>query len=208
MNSLPNNLTFEHYIGLKESYSYNITLLCRYEEEYHQYKLRDIIDARRGQGFKGRFSNLIMRQIRFLRKYKNMLVGLSLILLLLFIYFCKHILLILGIGAFVVMIWYLFILNIHINIKNHEILVFEFVNDNNKIQGERCFRSLTKYSHESKIDFLISLTGKKPICSVKNPESYSEILSLIKEYTESNCPFMKAIMAFDSIEDTKFIKLI
>ena len=129
-------------------------------------------------------------------------------LFLLFIYFCKHILLILGVGAFVVMIWYLLVLIIHIDIKNHEILVFEFVNDNNKIQGERCFRSLTKYSEESKVDFLISLTGKKPICCVENSESYTEILSLVKEYTKSNCPFVKAIMAFDSIEDTKFIKLI
>lgn len=206
MNSLPDNLKFEHYIGLKESYCYNITLLCRYEKEDHQYKLLDVINARRG--FKGRISNVIMRQIRFLKKFNNVLVALSLVLFLLFIYFCKHILLILGVGAFVVMIWYLLVLIIHIDIKNHEILVFEFVNDNNKIQGERCFRSLTKYSEESKVDFLISLTGKKPICCVENSESYTEILSLIKEYTKSNCPFVKAIMAFDSIEDTKFIKLI
>ena len=206
MNSLPDNLTFGHYIGLKKSYSYNITLLCRYEKEEHQYKLLDVINARRG--FKGRISNVIMRQIRFLKKYKNTIVGLSLILFLLFIYFCKHILLILGIVAFVLMIWYLFVLIIHIDIKNHEILVFEFVNDNNKIQGERCFRYLTNYSDESKVDFLIYLTGKKPIYCVENSESYTEILSLIKEYTESNCPFMKAIMAFYSIEEIKFIKVI
>lgn len=206
MTSLQDNLSFEHYIRLKKSYTYHITLLCRYEKESQKYPLLDIINAKRD--FKGQISNVILRQIRFLRKYKKMLVGLSLTLFLLFIYFCKHILLILGIVAFVVMIWYLFVLIIHIDIKNHEILVFEFVNDNNKIQGEKCFRSLTKYSDESKIDFLISLTGKKPICCVENSEFYTEILSLIKEYTESNCPFMKAIMAFDSIEEIKFIKLI
>lgn len=206
MNSLQDNLKFERYIGLKESYCYNITLLCRYEKENHQYKLLDVINARRG--FKGRISNVIMRQIRFLKKYNIVLVALSLVLFLLFIYFCKHILLVLSIVAFVVMIWYLFVLIIHIDLKNHEILVFDFVNDNNKTQGERCFRSLTKYSDESKVDFLISLTGKKPISCVENSESYAEILSLIKEYTESNCPFMKAIMAFDSIKEIKFIKVI
>lgn len=206
MTSLQDNLSFEHYIRLKKSYTYHITLLCRYEKEGQKYTLLDIINARRG--LKRRITNVIMRQIRFIKNYKKMLVGLSLTLFLLFIYFCKHILLILGIVAFVVMIWYLFVLIIHIDIKNHEILVFEFVNDNNKIQGEKCFRSLTKYSDESKIDFLISLTGKKPICCVENSEFYTEILSSIKEYTESNCPFMKAIMAFDSIEEIKFIKLI
>lgn len=206
MTSLQDNLSFEHYIRLKKSYIYHIILLCRYEKEGQKYTLLDIINARRD--FRGRISNVIMRQIRFLRKYKNMLAGLSLTLFLLFIYFCKHILLILGIVAFVVIIWYLFVLIIQIDIKNHEILVFEFVNDNNKIQGERCFRSLTKYSDDSKVDFLISLTGKKPICCVANSESYTEILSLIKEYTESNCPFMKAIMSFDSIEEIKYIKLI
>ena len=206
MTSLQDNLSFEHYIRLKKSYTYHITLLCRYEKEGQKYTLLDIINAKRD--FKGQISNVILRQIRFLRKHKKMLVGLSLTLFLLFIYFCKHILLILGIVAFVVMIWYLFVLIIHIDIKNHEILVFEFVNDNNKIQGEKCFRSLTKYSDESKIDFLISLTGKKLISRVENSDSYTEILSLIKEYTETNCPLMKTVMAFDTFEETKLIKMI
>lgn len=90
MNSLPDNLMFEHYIGLKKSYSYNITLLCRYEKEDHQYKLLDIINARRG--FKGRISNVIMRQIRFLKKYKNMLVGLSLLYYFCYLYISANIL--------------------------------------------------------------------------------------------------------------------
>lgn len=206
MTSLQDNLSFEHYIRLKKSYTYHITLLCRYEKEGQKYTLLDIINARRG--LRRRITNVIMRQIRFIKNYKKSLLGLFLLLFLIVIYFCKHILLILGLVAFVVMIWYLFVLMTLIDIKNHEIIEFEFVNENNKVQGETCFRSLTKYSDESKVDFLISLTGKKLISRVENSDSYTEILSLIKEYTETNCPLMKTVMAFDTFEETKLIKMI
>lgn len=206
MTSLQDNLSFEHYIRLKKSYTYHITLLCRYEKEGQKYTLLDIINARRG--LRRRITNVIMRQIRFTKNYKKSLLGLFLLLFLIVIYFCKHILLILGLVAFVVMIWYLFVLMTLIDFKNHEIIEFEFVNENNKVQGETCFRSLTKYSDESKVDFLISLTGKKLISRVENLDSYTEILSLIKEYTETNCPLMKTVMAFDTFEETKLIKMI
>lgn len=206
MKSIKDNLSFEHYIDLKDSYTYHITLLCRYEQNGNKYKLIDFTKNR--QSFTAQIANVILCQIRFFKCYKKVLIGLSMVLFLSILYFCEQLLLIFGIITFMAMFWYLLVLITDIDIKNHEIFVFEFINENNKVQGEKCFRSLTKYDEDSKIDFLISLTGHKTLSCVENPDFYTEILSLIKEYAETNCPFMKAIMAFDSIDETKFIRLI
>ncbi len=205
METIDDRLSFEQYIGLKDTCRYNITLLCRLEKDGLKY-LFLILNGYSDFKFK-RSANLIMRQIRFLARHKKTVMGLSFILFLILINFSDYFFVITGCLVFILMIWYLFILKIQIEIDNHDVLVFDYVNENIKVSGDKCFRLLTKYVKKSKLEFLINLTSENGYRVVDDSGKYIEILNKIIEYTESKCPYFKVIMAF-ATEKGDDIKLI
>ena len=117
---------------------------------------------------------------------KTLLKVFAVILVLIIVAFCSHPITILGWISFFVLIWYIVFLLLQIEVDNHEVLVFEFVNENNKVAGYKCFRFLSKYDRASKLDFLIELTKRTSINSVEEPHRFDNILKKIRDCTESN----------------------
>ncbi len=205
METIEDRLSFEQYIGLKDTCRYNITLLCRLEKGGLNYLLLDL--SKYGGLKLKRSTNLVLRQIRFLARHKKTIIGLSFILFLILISFSDYFLVITGCSVFILMIWYLFILKVQIEINNHDVLVFDFVNENIKVSGDKCFQLLSKYEEKSKLDFLVNLTSENGYRVIHDSGKYIEILNKIIEYTESKCPYFKVIMAF-ATEKGDDIKLI
>ena len=210
-------LSFEHYIRLEDSYKYNIILLCRIEGNTVRYGYwANIMNRVRYIFLNGmnernnilqHWTNMLLCLSRYMSQNKTLLKVFAVILVLIIVAFSSHPITILGWISFFALIWYIFFLLLQIEVDNHEVLVFEFVNENNKVAGDKCFRFLSKYDRASKLDFLIELTKRTSINSVEDPHRFDNILKKIRDCTESNLPFFKVVMTF-TVEDNNSIKLI
>lgn len=215
--SVFDRLSFEHYIRLEDSYKYNILLLCRFEGNTVRYgHWANIMDRVRYIFLNGmnkrnnmlqQWTHMLLCLSRYMFQNKTLLKIFAVILVLVIVTFSSSPITILGGISFFLLIWYIFFILLQIEVDNHEVLLFEFVNENNKVAGDKCFRLLSKYDRVSKLDFLIELTKRTKINSVEEPHRFVDILKKIRDCTESNLPFFRVIMTF-TIEDNNSIKLI
>lgn len=215
--SVFDRLSFEHYIRLEDSYKYNILLLCRIERNKVRYGFWANIKKRvryiffngmnRRNNILQQWTNMLLCLTRYMSQNKTLLKVFAVILVLIIVAFCSYPVAILGCISVFVLILYIFLLLLQVEVDNHEVLIFEFVNENNKVAEDKCFRFLSKYDSAPKLDFLIELTKRTTINSVEEPRRFVDLLKKIRDCTKSNLPFFKVVMTF-TIEDNNSIKLI
>lgn len=207
MNTIFDQQSFERYINLKDTYTYNITLICRLEQPSVKYRILDISNS--VSTLHNKIANILLRQIRFIKLHKISIAALLLLAVLLLALLGSDFLLTMGSFSFAVMLWYIVILIIQNEIKHHEVLVFEFVNDNNKLPSYNCFRLLTNLNDTTKLEFLTDVTTRDKYALSEDSEKYKDLIYNIKEYTTSNIPFMKVIRAYTNENEVhKMIELV
>lgn len=201
LDNVFDRLTFERYIGLRKSYAYNVALLCRLEDKSIEYRFLRI--GENPHSFQNRISHGIIRLMQFIRRYKiSLLMLLLFCIFLLFAYVQKSIL-VLGFVSVAIMPWYIVVLIVQNEIKHHEVLIFDFVNDEQKEQGEKCLRFLSESDDNSLLDFLSQVTEEHMPSVYMTPEFYNLFVQDYVKNIETNLPYMKLLQIY-AIEDNTF----
>lgn len=184
------------YMQLKNSYLYELDLLCRYSHQNFSFRFLSFKDDYFGRKLIEKFAIIFLRIILNWIHYSRYYVTGLVILFLMVVAFAKYPFIYLSAIAFAILLIYIPLLMINEEIKRYEILNVIFESRDGKAIDEKCFKNISPYDDVPKMKALIEiLKGVKNMEEMESQE-YKEKMGSVLGYASDRFPDYDVIKAF------------
>ena len=184
------------FMQLKNSYSYELDLLCRYSHQNFSFRFLSFKDEYFWGKLIEKFAIIFLRIIINWTRYSRYYVTGLIILFLLVVAFAKYPFIYLGAIAFAILLIYIPVLMINEEIKRYEILNVVFESREGKAIDEKCFKNISPYDDVPKMKFLIKILKGANNMEEMESQEYKEKLGSVLGYASDSFPNYDVIKAF------------
>ena len=184
------------YMQSKNSYSYELVLLCRYSHQNFRFRFLKFNGNNFWRKHIEKITIILLRFILNWTRYSKYYVTGLIILFLAIIAFAAYPFVYLGAMALIILLIYIPILMINEEIKRYEILNVVFESRDGKAIDEKCFKSIGPYDDVSKLKMLIDILKGTSLMIDTESQEYKEKMGKVIKYASNRLPGYDVIQAY------------
>lgn len=171
------------YIQLRNSYSYELDLLCRYSHQNFRFRFLKFNNENLWERKVEKLARILLRVILSWRCYSKYYIAFLTFLFMMVVAFTPTPYILLGAIAFVILLIYVPVLMINEEVKRYEILNIFFESQDKKNVDENCFKYIHPYDDVSKLKIMIEILKGIDSLGTQELQVYMEKMGLVLEYT-------------------------
>ena len=184
------------YIQLKNSYSYELDLVCRYSHQNFRFRFLNFDDDSFWRKQIEKIATILLRIILNWTCYSKFYVTGLIILFFVVVAFAKYPFIYLGTIAFAILLIYIPVLMINDEVKRYEILNVVFESRDGKAIDEKCFKNISPYDDVTKMKYLIKILKGTSNMEEMESQEYKEKMCSVFGYASDRLPDYDVIKAF------------